>query len=362
MCYNDFRTLKGEKNIRFNGLEPSAEYFITTVQSITSKQYIKQAVFKDFPERVRVSAKLDAGLFYAPLEKVLAGLFPYVSVNPANSYNSIVLDLDKDYRCFDYETLPRPNLIVINPKNNHAHLFYVLRNSVHKNPESSGKALKFLADTVEKMTFWTGADLNFTGVLGKNALYDGWAVMVLHQTPWTLATLSDWFDPIPQAKIKARISQARIESRNCALFDVVRHWAYSQFGQYIKKKYTDFLYAVLEMAQIGNNDLSRPMQYSEVRSIAKSIARWTWNNFKGKKEFMAWSKENGIKGAKNSLEKRRMQSEKRAMQAYQLWRYERYTQQQIADALGISRRQVATYLANYKTQPKESPEQLKFAF
>ncbi|HIF9097712.1 TPA: primase C-terminal domain-containing protein [Photobacterium damselae] len=68
--------------------------------------------------------------------------------------------------------------------------------------------------------------------------------------------------------------------RNCDTFDVVRKWAYKAIREYWKPNYQDAWFnAVLARCEAVNLNYVQPMQPSEVRSIAKSIAKWTMTHF-----------------------------------------------------------------------------------
>ncbi|GAL28572.1 replication protein A [Vibrio variabilis] len=74
-------------------------------------------------------------------------------------------------------------------------------------------------------------------------------------------------------------------SRNCALFDHCRYFAYSiveherHSGSYqnFKRRLSEFV----GVKNIESND--RPLlRYSEVKSIVNSVSRWTWDKYQGK--------------------------------------------------------------------------------
>ncbi|MHB1681166.1 MAG: replication initiation protein [bacterium] len=54
--------------------------------------------------------------------------------NNATFYRFLVFDVDKPKAALSFESanLPEPNIVVINPKNTHAHLLYYLENPVCK--------------------------------------------------------------------------------------------------------------------------------------------------------------------------------------------------------------------------------------
>ncbi|MFZ7915694.1 hypothetical protein [Acinetobacter lwoffii] len=60
------------------------------------------------------------------------------------------------------------------------------------------------------------------------------------------------------------------------MFHTVRHWAYVEVRQYRAKSFNQWLEAVNAQCCSVNAQFTAPMQYNEVKGIAKSIARWVW--------------------------------------------------------------------------------------
>ena len=66
--------------------------------------------------------------------------------------------------------------------------------------------------------------------------------------------------------------------RNCTLVDKSRKWAYRAIRQ-VWPEYEQWLQACYERASAYNLQFSSPLDENEVRGIAKSIAKWTTNQF-----------------------------------------------------------------------------------
>jgi ATP/maltotriose-dependent transcriptional regulator MalT len=60
------------------------------------------------------------------------------------------------------------------------------------------------------------------------------------------------------------------------VFHTVRHWAYVEVRQYRAKTFNQWLEAVIAQCCSVNAQFPVPMQYNEVKGIAKSLARWVW--------------------------------------------------------------------------------------
>lgn len=66
--------------------------------------------------------------------------------------------------------------------------------------------------------------------------------------------------------------------RNCMLFDELRAWAYKAIRQGWPD-YNQWLNACLDRAIGYNVNFSTPLDISEVKHTAKSVAKWTHRNF-----------------------------------------------------------------------------------
>ncbi|MGP5371353.1 primase C-terminal domain-containing protein, partial [Pseudomonas helleri] len=66
--------------------------------------------------------------------------------------------------------------------------------------------------------------------------------------------------------------------RNCMLFDQLRAWAYKAIRQGWPD-YNQWLNACLDRATGYNVNFTTPLDMSEVKHTAKSVAKWTHRNF-----------------------------------------------------------------------------------
>ena len=254
----------------------------------------------------------------------------YIQPNDFNSMQWLIFDIDRpicpDSLRNDY-LVPDPTLFVSNPKNGHAHLFYLLKTAVHKNSHSSQKAIQFAAAIEFGLATKLDADMGYVGLLAKNALHADWRV--LHTVPqaYELHELAESVDTtILNTPLKERLNYGL--SRNCSLFDEVSKWAYKAIRQGFPD-YEQWHSAVLSRTEMLNQQLEKPMEYNEYKHIAKSIAKWTHSKF-SKQGFAEWQSNNG----KRSGEVRAKKSEDKRIQARQM-----YTcgmkKKDIAKALGV---------------------------
>jgi hypothetical protein len=222
----------------------------------------------------------------------------YIQANNFNSIDWLIFDIDRN-TCLDeiiHDNLaPVPNIFVSNPKNSHAHLFYKLDKPVHKNSFSSQKALRYAAAVEFGLATKLGADLAYGGLLAKNPLHDHWQIQYADNTAYDLHYLSDCVD----IKLIDNKAANRVEyglGRNCSLFDQVRKWAYKAIRQGYPADYSQWLNSVIQRTEGLNiafkkNDIEQ-LPYAEVKSIASSIARFTYKNFTPA-GFSAWQSNNG---------------------------------------------------------------------
>jgi hypothetical protein len=135
---------------------------------------------------------------------------------------------------------------------------------------------------------------------------------------------------------KKREQQAG-QGRNVTLFDDLRRWAYKARRNY--DDYGEWLAACMAMsAQM--NAFNHPLPYSEVRSVAKSVARWTWQNITPH-DFSQIQRERN----KRSIAPRLGKNEDKRASA-KLMRTQGMTMREIADALDVSLRSVHRWLNN----------------
>ena len=64
--------------------------------------------------------------------------------------------------------------------------------------------------------------------------------------------------------------------RNCYIFHTARFWAYKEVREYRGKTYNNWLQAVIDHCLKINEGITEPMQYNEIKGIAKSISRYCW--------------------------------------------------------------------------------------
>ena len=85
--------------------------------------------------------------------------------------------------------------------------------------------------------------------------------------------------------------------RNCTVFEELRHFAYREVRRFDSggATFAEYQARLLEIASGLNLQFSAPMHHSEVHQIARSVAKWTWQNFSNE-EFSAIQSLRGRRG------------------------------------------------------------------
>lgn len=247
--------------------------------------------------------------------------------------------------------LPAPNIIATNPKNGNSHLFYLLADPVCTSDNARPKPLHLLAKIDFVMSEKLNADPGYQGFISKNVLSEAWHVQEVNKTAWNLADFLDWID-LPEKLPKRAETQGL--GRNCSMFEKGRFWAYRQVLNYrLMGDRKGFAEAVLRHCEAINNGFPAPLNFSEVRSTAKSIAAWTWKHYTGSGSMSSedWAK---YVADTHTPEKQRARQVKQVAKRQEATKTAREqakamkaggsTQKAIADALGVSQKTISNWL------------------
>jgi hypothetical protein len=214
----------------------------------------------------------------------------YLQHNPPAKIHWLVFDCDKSNAlevAIQQAHCPVPNLEVVNPANGHSHLFYGLAVPVVRTDLAHAKPLRYLASVEYALRQVLGGDFGYTGMISKNPLHASWTLIEHQPSLWTLGELSE-FLTLPK-KLPRKALTVGV-GRNCALFEAVRRWAYAEVLAFrLTGNRESFAKAVYDVSQ-SLNAFPEPLPLSEVRGVAKSVARWTWNNYTGRNTDAEFSK------------------------------------------------------------------------
>lgn len=187
----------------------------------------------------------------------------------------LVFDVDNPNALFAFHDndTPRPQLIIKNPSNGHAHYCYKLSEKVGLWGGSSPKAINYLNAVYNALKRKLGADMSYSGNLIKNPVHSDWQTYITGaKKSYTLGELAEYLDLTePTEPTKPEPANDSHYGRNCSVFHATRHQAYAIAH---KHDYNTLYSKVLAIANKENAKFDKPMQSNEVRHIAKSIARY----------------------------------------------------------------------------------------
>jgi hypothetical protein len=191
-----------------------------------------------------------------------------------NRLTHLVLDVDRPTALFAAidGNLPPPTLIVQNPANLHAHLFYELTAPVSFGGNSHQKPQEYFKAIQCAFTGRAKADPAFTHYISKNPLHPHWRTYATDST-YDLGELAEWVKlKSPSA---ARVATS-VSGRNATLFDSLRHWAYAMAAS--ASSHESLAECLLEQGELVNAQFPVQLPFSEVKSTSRSVAGFCWKN------------------------------------------------------------------------------------
>ena len=288
--------------------------------------------------------------------KRIALKYPYISVNPPKLKLWLPFDIDANQGGLAWESahLAMPNVSVVNRANGHAHLLYGLEAPVATSEVARIAPLRYLA-AIERAYLAKlepyGGDSGFAGLMVKNPTHSHWKAFWGRLSFWSLEEMAEYVDL--DRYTPKNISDKKIAftgvNRNVTLFNYLGpegKWSYSAVWRYRGERYEVWYQAVLNKALEMNGEFPVPMQYSEIKAIAQSVAKWVWQRDKlMRKKFIERQRWKGERGGKASGEARLLASEDKRVTA-RLMHAKGIKQQEIADELGVSRMTIHRWISN----------------
>jgi len=206
----------------------------------------------------------------------IARTMRYIQHNDILSHRWFLFDCDypNALEYADDSNLPLPNLVAINRKNGHSHLFYGLETPVLTCDNARKGPLNYAVAIEDTLTRLLKADPCYTGLICKNPLHKDWLTYQVRADSYTLNEFKEYIEP--KRTLKKDKEKVNGLGRNCTLFDLLRHWAYTNFVHY--KTQEDFFNACYQQI-ISFNRFDNPLSLNEIKTIAKSVAKWVWNRF-----------------------------------------------------------------------------------
>jgi hypothetical protein len=200
----------------------------------------------------------------------------YIQPNPITRAYWMVFDIDSAASRYwpDEWHIPMPNLELRNPENNHQHVYYLIDPAVYTLRQARRKPLELAADVDRCLTRLLEADPGYGKLIAKNPLSATWPSILWHDKAWGLTELLD-FIPDKIRKWNPPQRDTIGLGRNCTVFDTARQFAYAEWRRLRFREPERLFERVYDHAMDLNLGFRVPMLSQEVRSIARSISKWT---------------------------------------------------------------------------------------
>lgn len=259
------------------------------------KQYDLFAnVIPRLPKKPYVLPDKGFKMFITSLESAMRHNCRYIQQNTPWQLSFMVFDLDYKQAIYAHEKadLLAPSFYVVEPTKTTAHAVYALEQPVLRHHTSNDKPQRLFATLEQAYGEKMRADAGYSGLVMKNPFCEDYNVYLPEERKPLLYSLTDMaeyvdFDSINKKRLRkpVEIANAYSESRNVAVFDIVRKWAYKAIRDYWCDSYESWLLAVNQAVseawagiESGFNKTDHDYLFSERRATAKSIAKWTWRN------------------------------------------------------------------------------------
>lgn len=326
-------------------------------------------IYKRLPRQMLVTNNLSLGLHSE--EKTLGVRNRYIQINHQNLTKMMVFDVDNPVSLYDWKYLdiPVPNLIIINPKNQHCHMVYLLdySNFVCRSENGRLKDILIYQAIYNELCTRLNADPRYVQKIMKNPFHNSWNTQVLHDDTYTFEDFAKYVDFKSIKSFEGSVARSEEsfmreqEGRNCTVFERTRFYAYAvlksfNFG-FSSEDSQNFYNAVFNYAEDINQEFESPLGIREIRATVKSIVNWTLMHFGNASEKKEFEKKDiwGDKSRANSIKTRSATKQKNIEKAVAL-KAEGKTITEICQELGRSERMVEYYLEEFKKYLQEHPE------
>jgi predicted DNA-binding protein (UPF0251 family) len=181
-----------------------------------------------------------------------------------------------------FHKLPPPTLVMENRSNGHAHLAYALETPVPRTTLSRAKPLFYMEAITEGLRRVLKGDAGYRGGLIKTPGHAAWETTSF-AGQYSLGELADYVElPSPADLRRLKDPEFAGLGRNCQMFERLRIYGYQAVRNYWKPNGFEYFSAELEKRAAEWNRGENPLPTSEVRSLARSQARWIWTKFSSK--------------------------------------------------------------------------------
>ena len=305
--------------------------------------------------------------------------YPYIQFNTHFRKTFIILDLDYENALTEIVYcrigLPLPNFVVANFDNGKAHAYFKLKYPIIDTrglPEGSQeryevkygrksssndkpqKSLNFYNHIKIELTEAFDADRGYAGLLSKNPVSPNWRTTHLRDEPYTLYELAQILKIPPKREdprkelVKFSKEEAKEAGRNCYVFYTACEFAYLEVRKFRGKTYAQWQNTMIDHCLSINEGLTEPLDYNEIKNIAKSISRYCWKKDSYcYQEFIDRQTRKGSLGGKKGGAVRSSQFEPLRKEAKKL-KEEGLSIRKIAETLKVSKTSVSKWLKEDK--------------
>ena len=215
---------------------------------------------------------------------------------------TLLFDLDNRGALTELDNIdgPTPNFAVASRDKHTCHVGYVLRKPVHRYEAARpGPLLKASAAErgISRMLAHLGNDLAYGKLVTKTPNHGHWITVPLHPFAYSLDELIENL-PAGSTEPSCRSTLLNGLGRNCTVFEELRKFSYRAAVRAKRDNqiFEWFAAQLLDVASGMNRAFPYPLSYGELRSIARSVAKWSWRRMSPEK-FSALQRRRGQAGA-----------------------------------------------------------------
>ena len=215
----------------------------------------------------------------------------HVELHPKHVWGLIGVDVDHPDAALrlvsTVDNHPRPNVIIENPVNGHAHAAWAVTTPIKVTNYRSRRSVRYGLSIAEALRRAVGGDPHYPARLIKNPFHPRWITHFLHAETSTLDRFGRTLTGAGHMPGRAWHNQRRRTpvgySRNETLFHTVRHYAYREMRHHWGDP-DGYRAAIVREVAIRNADFAIPLGATELGHISTSITDWTihysrmWND------------------------------------------------------------------------------------
>lgn len=278
-------------------------------------------------------------------------LSQHIQFNQPGKTNWIVIDCDEPNIIDELKNknvnFPAPNFVVSNPKNYHSHLYFGLELPVLRTACARRKPIHYLACVEHELCWIFKGDPGYSGLIAKNPMHPYWDTEILNTDLWMLEDFREHMTVSSHVPTKEVLHSEL--GRNVTVFNTVREIAYKNLlafrvGGGSQEGFFEF---VRQECERINGTFKEQLPEAEIKSIARSVSKWTWRQYTGMRGSEQWqhyvqdthTSEIQLERQKLSADVRSNQS-KNDLRTARILQAKGFSQMHIAEKLGVSLRTV----------------------